>query len=97
MRVAVATVEQEADGVAVEDVDEAAVMVARGMRGDDDGEPPHARAPQQPRDAALRRAAVEEHGGAVRMLDERGVALADVEEPHGQVARRRGRAEPGVR
>ncbi len=56
------------------------MVIARRMGGDHQRQPAHARPAQQAGDAGLRRAAVEEDRGAVGMLDEGGVALADVEE-----------------
>ena len=87
-------VEQQADRDPPDHVVEAALVVARLVGGDHEVQPPHARRAELAVDARLGRAAVEQRGGAVAVLDERGVALADVEEPHGQVAGRRRRAEP---
>ena len=47
MRIAVAAVEEHADRIPVEDVDQAAVVVAGCVRGDDDREPPDTRPPEQ--------------------------------------------------
>ena len=48
---------------------------------------------QQPHRARLGRAAVEQDRGAVGVLDQRGVALPDVEKADGEAVRPRGRAQ----
>ena len=77
---AVAAVDQQVDREALDDLGETAVVVARSVRHHDRRQPPDPGAAQQPCHAALGRSAVEQHGAAVGVLDERGVALADVEE-----------------
>ena len=64
-----------------------AMVVARLVGGHDQREAADAEPPQQRRDVRLRRAAVEEDGGAVGVLDQRGVALADVEEADREAVR----------
>jgi hypothetical protein len=94
---AVAAVEERGGGDATQDLQQAAVVVARGVRGHDQRQAAHARAVQQPVRARLGRTAVEQHRGAAAVLDQRGVALADVEEADGEVLGRRrrpGRVQP---
>ena len=64
------------------------------MGGDHEREPADARPPKQPPDASLGRAAVEEDGRAVGMLDQGGVPLPDVEKANGELTGRSGRPEP---
>ena len=69
------------------------MVVARGVGGHHGVEAAHAGPPQQTRHARLRRPAVEEHRRAVGVLDQRRVALADVEEADGETVRRAGPLE----
>ena len=89
----VASVEQQIHRVALDHLPQAAVVIARGMCRDDDAQPAHARRAQPAHDPGLRRAAVEEDRSAVGVLDQRRVALADVEERDGQAPRRRRRSQ----
>ena len=68
------------DGEAADHLRRAAVVVARGVGEHERRQPPHPRAAQQPGHAALGRPGVEQHGAAVGVLDQGGVALAHVEE-----------------
>ena len=90
---AVAVLEQSARGDAVEHLAQAALVVARLVRGDHELEARHPRRAQLPVDARLGRAAVEQHARAGAVLDQRRVALADVQERDRRLARsgRRGR------
>ena len=95
-RVAVAAVEQQADR------SRPSTSASPPWWSRERAWPPRARAAAHPparavADPALRRARRRTDRGPVRVLDERGVALADVEEPHREVARRRRRAEAGRR
>ena len=71
------------------------MVVARGVRGHHQAEPLNARLAQEAHHTALRRSAVEEHRGPVGMLDQGRVALADVEESHGELAGRARSAQQG--
>jgi hypothetical protein len=72
------------------------VVVARGVRGHEQGETADPGAAQQAIGAGLGRAGVEEDGGAVAVLDERRVSLADVEERDGEVVGRLRRSRSAV-
>src|SRR4051794_9539583 len=80
VRYAVAAVEEETDWEAAHDVHQAGVVIARLMRRHDDAELAHAQVAERPVDACFGHAAVEQHGSALRVADERRVALAHVEE-----------------
>ena len=89
---AVAPVEDEADRHRAQHRRRAAVVVGLGMGDDQQVEPPHARVAQPRQDRAIRRAGVDEDRAAPP-LDQRRVALADIEEGDPQPG---GRREPGA-
>ena len=91
----VAVLEQQPRGEPRQHGVQAALMVARLVRGHDEIQAPHARGAQRALDARLRRPAVEQHGRPVAVLDQRGVTLPDVQEGHGQLPG--ARAEARVR
>ena len=85
---AVTTVEERVDGEPVEHGGEPAVVVTRGVGGDHEGEPLDARLAQEASHPCLGRTTVEQDRRAVGVLDQRGVALPDVEEADRQAVRR---------
>ena len=87
----VAAIEESVDREALEHLGQTALMISGLMRGDDQRDPPHPRVAQQAGDPRLRRAAVEEDRGPRAILDQRRVALADVEEGDRECVRRIGR------
>ena len=87
---AVAAVNQEVDRDTVDHLREPTVVVAGGVGHHEGRETPNARSPQEADHPPLGRPAIEQHGRAVGVLDEGGVALTDVEEGDGQLARRGG-------
>ena len=87
---AVGVLEQQRGRDPLEHLVQSALVVARLVGGDHQVEPAHAGRPQQAVDARLGRAAVEQRGGTGAVLDQGGIALADVEEADGEgVGRRR--------
>ena len=92
---AVAVLDEQPDRHPLDQLVKAALVVAGLVRGDGEIKPAHAGRPELPVDGRLRRAGIEEHVRAVTVLDQGGIALADVEKPDGELAGRRGRAEPG--
>ncbi len=87
---AVAAVQDAADRQLAQHPVRAPDVVGLRMRADEHVEPPDAELAQAREHGAARGAAVDEHGVAAR-LDERRIALPDVEERHPQHARRRRR------
>ena len=79
-----------ADAEAVDDAGGTADVVALRMREDDRGQRPNAEPSELTGHVRLRRAFVDEHC-RTRRLDERGVALADVEERDAESGRSRPR------
>ena len=72
-------------GEPLDDLLQPRVVVARLMRHHDERQPAHPRALELSSYAALGWTAIEQRSRAVRRLDEGRVALADVEERHGQL------------
>src|SRR4051794_35818398 len=88
---AVAAVEEQPYGEPPDDLEEASVMVARLVCGDQHADLADAEAPQGAVDARLGDAAVEEDGSTCRVSDQRRVALADIDEVDREVTRWRRR------
>ena len=76
---AVAAVEHRPDRQLREQLCAAALVIGLGMRDDEQVDPPRALATDERRDVVARRAGVDQHRAAAR-LDQRRVALTDVEE-----------------
>src|SRR5205085_11130561 len=81
---AVAVLEQRGGGYAREHLVQPALVVPGLMRGDHEVEPADPCRAQLAVHPRLGRAAVEQHRGSGAILDQRGVALADVEKRDGE-------------
>jgi hypothetical protein len=81
-------VEQRSCRNPLEHLPQAALVVARLVRRYDEVESSHPRGAQLPVDARLGRSAVEQHRRPRAVLDQRRVALPDVQERDGHVPRR---------
>jgi hypothetical protein len=97
IRAAVGVLEQQRGRDSVEHLVQPALVIARLVGRNDEVQPAHAGGPQLAVDPRLGRAAIEQHGRARTVLDQRGIALADVEKADGEGVGRRGRGEHGAR